>query len=145
MAGPGLGYGPDGARDDLRVDAHRREFRQHLVQFAKAHQRLAADDGQVHGLVPADEAQDAVDERLPLEISKLAQHDVAAPMRVAIGVAARTAERAFTRDPDGEIRPIASQDPAPGLDDVRTLHPLSLSGSSGVRYKGFPAVAIRLP
>ena len=49
---------PDGARDDLRVDASIGESRQNLIQLAETHQRLAADDRDVKGLMLFDELEE---------------------------------------------------------------------------------------
>ena len=47
-----------------------------------------------------DEREHAVDEGLALEVADLAERDVAAEVIVAVGVAARTLQRALARDFD---------------------------------------------
>ena len=111
------------------VHAHRGELRQQHLELAKSHERLAADDRQMQRPMPAHDVEHAVDELLPLVVGQLPQHDVAAEMRVAVGVAARTTQRTFARDFDGEIRPVPLKNEAPGLDDGAGFHLQSLSGS----------------
>ena len=91
MSAHALGNWPHRARHDLRVDALRRELRQEHVELAVAHERFAADDRQLHRAMTRDEIEHAVDERLALEVGQLPQHDAAAEMIVAVGVAAGTA------------------------------------------------------
>ena len=70
-----------------------------------------------------DEREHAVDEGLALQIADVAQRDAAAEVIVAVGIAARTAERAFARDFDREVRSITEQDLAPSANN--TLHEFS--------------------
>jgi hypothetical protein len=58
--------------------------------------------------------QHPVDERLPLEVGKLAKNDAASEVGVAIRIAAGATERALARDLDREIRPIAAENAFPG-------------------------------
>jgi hypothetical protein len=57
---------PDGAGDDLGVDAARGQLRQDVVQLAEPDERLAADDRDVNRLLLVDHGEDAIDEFLPL-------------------------------------------------------------------------------
>ena len=75
------------------MDAHPGELRQQHVEFAEAHERFAPDDRELDRAVPRDEIEHAVDEGLALEVGELPKHDAAAEMIVAVGVAARAAER----------------------------------------------------
>ena len=50
-----------------------REERQNRVQFLVAHQRFAADDRDVQRTMTVDEVDDAVDERLSLEVAYFAE------------------------------------------------------------------------
>jgi hypothetical protein len=59
------------------VDAPVGETRKDDVEFAEPYERFAADEGHVHGTMPIDEGQDAVDERLALEITDIAERDAA--------------------------------------------------------------------
>ena len=70
--------GPHRARDDLRVDAARRELRQNRVELAIPHERLAADDRHVEWTMSIDEREDALDERLTFEVRELTQRRFAA-------------------------------------------------------------------
>ena len=63
----------------------------------------------------ADELDDAVDERLSLEIAQLAQGEAAAEMLVAVRVTARAAQRTLARDLDRERRRVAGENSTPGL------------------------------
>ena len=59
------------ARDQLRVNAARRQGRNDLFELAVPHQRLTADDRHVKRLVAIDQGLDAVDELLTLEVAHL--------------------------------------------------------------------------
>lgn len=50
----------------------------------------------------ADEIDDAVNERVAMEIAELAEGNTAAEVRISVGVAAGATERAFAGDFDGE-------------------------------------------
>jgi hypothetical protein len=104
------------------VDAHPGERRQQHLELAESHERLAPDDGEMHGPVPAHEIEHAVDQLLALEIRQLPQDDVPAEVGVAIGVASRTPQRAFPRDLDREVGLIALENQAPGLHHVTGVH-----------------------
>ncbi len=77
-------------------------------------ERLAADERDVNGLVLADELQHTIDERVTAEIAELAQGDIAAEVRVTIGVTAGTTERALASDLDGEQWYATGEDTTPG-------------------------------
>jgi hypothetical protein len=47
---------------------------------------------------PFDDAEDAIDQRLALEVANFAQGDTAAKVLVVVGVAAGTPERTLARD-----------------------------------------------
>ena len=69
------------------------------------------------GLVAIDERHETGDELVALVVGEPAQRDVAAKMLVAVGVAARTAQRTLLGDLDREFRTIARENTAPSLDD----------------------------
>ena len=83
-----------------------------------AHHRFAADQRDVHGLVFAHQFEDAIDERVAAEIVQLGEEFAAAKVRVAVGIAAGTTERAFARDLDGKHRRFAAQDFSPGAQNL---------------------------
>ena len=64
-----------------------------------------------------DQLDDAVDERLTLEVPYLPQRDVAAEMVVAVSVAAWAAQRALARNLDGKRRSVPGENPSPGRND----------------------------
>src|SRR5262245_5163375 len=68
--------------------------------------------------MPIDERHEARNQFVALVVCKPAKSDAAPKMIVAIRVAARTAERTFARDFDGEVRAVTRKDAAPGLHDL---------------------------
>src|SRR5690606_14507901 len=110
---PGLRDRAHRARHDLRVDAHGRQPWQQHVELPEAHQRLTADERQVDGAVLAHGIEDAVDERLALEIGELAQRDLTSEVVVAVRVAARTTQRTLARDFYGQVRAVALENSSP--------------------------------
>ena len=60
-----------------------------------------------------DQAENAVDELLPLVVADLAEGDLTAQVIVAVGVAPRAMQRTLARDFDGERRTVATENPAP--------------------------------
>jgi hypothetical protein len=50
--------------------------------------------------VPVDELEESCDELVSLEVGELTKRDAAAEMLVAVGIAARAAQRALTSDFD---------------------------------------------
>jgi hypothetical protein len=77
-------------------------------------QRLAADERNVKRLVFAHEREDAIYERVTVEVAELAESDSAAQVLVTIGIAPGTAERALASDFDGEQGNSAGEDASPG-------------------------------
>jgi hypothetical protein len=100
------------------VDAALGEPRQQDVQFTIADERFAAHQRHVDRTMAIDRLEHAVDERLALEVRQRPQRLPAAEVLVAVGVAPRTAERAFTGDFNGEIRPVSLEDSPPGRNDA---------------------------
>ena len=98
------------------------QLRQQRLELAEPDERLATDNRKVHRPMALDDVQHAVDELLSLEVRELAQHDVAAEMRVAVGVAARAAQRTLARDLDRQVRLVPCEDPAPRLEDCAAFH-----------------------
>src|SRR5882724_2016847 len=90
-------------------DVHGAEGRQNSAQFAMAHQRLAADQRDVHGLVLADEVEDPIDKSLAAKIAQPAESFLAAKVRVAVGITTWATERTLARDLDGEHRRFAGK------------------------------------
>jgi hypothetical protein len=70
----------------------------------------------VHGLMLADQVEDAIDERVAAEITELAESFFAAEVGIAIGVAARTAQRTLSSDFDGQHGGLTSEDLPPGAE-----------------------------
>ena len=77
-----------------------------------------------------DHRHEARHEFVPLVVREPSQRHVAAKVLIAVGVAAGTPQRTFTRDLDREIRTIPLEDQAPGL-EVGPLRPAE--GSQEVR------------
>jgi len=71
----------------------------------------------------ANDAEEPLDELLPLEVHQIAKHDASAEMGVAIGVAPWTSERTFTSDLDGKVGLVTGEDVAP-----RPKHSVSFHG-----------------
>jgi hypothetical protein len=92
---------PNGARDDLGVNSHRAQLRQHLVELPEPDQRFAADERELHGTMPPRECEEAVHQRLAFEVGELAQHLSTAQMGVAICVATRAAQGALAGNLNG--------------------------------------------
>ena len=89
------------------MDAPLGQPRQDCAELAVPHKRLAAHDRDVQGSVPVDERHEALDHLVTLVVGKAAEGDVAAQVFVAVGVAAGTAQRTFTRDFNGKVGSIA--------------------------------------
>jgi len=92
----------EGTRDDLGVDSAALELRQDGFEFPIADHRVAADEGDVEGLMLIDYTQYVPDQSVILVVRQLAQGDVAAASEVGriVGIASRTAEGALTREFD---------------------------------------------
>jgi len=97
---PDVRHGPEGAGDELNVNAHRQQLGQHQFHFAIAHQGIAAHQRQVQRTQLTDERHHAPNEIIAFEITELAQIDAIAQMLILKGVATWTAQRAFLRDLD---------------------------------------------
>ena len=72
-----------------------------------------------------DDIDDAIDERLPLEVAKLAEGQIAAKMIVAVRVTSRTMQRTFARDLDRQRGLIPSKDSTPSREDP--VHPATIA------------------
>src|SRR5687767_14504153 len=116
---------PHGDGHELRMYVSCSELRQNLIQLTIAHQRLAADDRDVQRPMMIDERHESRHQFVAFVIGETAQRDVAAEVLVAIGVAARTAQRTFLGDLDRQVRTIAREDPAPGLDQLASANGVS--------------------
>src|SRR5947209_13492089 len=90
----------DGARDELRMNVTAGQLRKNRAELAEPHQRFAADDRDVQRPLSIDQGEHAVNQLLSLEVADFAERDFAAEMFVAVRVAARTPQRAFTGDFD---------------------------------------------
>jgi hypothetical protein len=60
-----------------------------------AYERLAAHEGNVHGAMFPNEAQNAVDKRLTAKIAEFTQEFPVAQMRIAVSVTSGTTKRAL--------------------------------------------------
>jgi len=69
---------PEGARDDLDVNASIEQQRNHQLELAIADQRVTPDDRQMQGLEAVDDLENAVDQFLSFAIAKTSQSDSAA-------------------------------------------------------------------
>src|SRR5205823_12107660 len=114
----------DGARHELGVDAALRKLRQDHVELAVADERLAADDRDVERPLTVDQREELVNELLPLEVAHLTQRHAAAEMIVAVGVAARTPQRALACDLNGKSRCVPAEDASPRDKDSFHIRPL---------------------
>ena len=111
-----------------------RHARQNLAELAKAHERLAADDGDVERLVLLEEREHRVDELLTLEVLQLAQRDLAAEMVAAVRITAGAGERALARNLYREVRLIAGKNPAPRPDDSFHCAPCRSTGDRQIAH-----------
>src|SRR5690349_19536713 len=84
----------DRAGHQLRVDAHRGHPRQNVIQLPITDERLSSDNRHMEWSVLLDQGEHRRDELFALEITKLAERDVAsqviAPIRVATWAGERT-------------------------------------------------------
>lgn len=113
------------AAEDAGLDAGG-ELGEDAAELAVADHGLAADEGDVEGLVVVDEREDTTDERVASVIGELAEGLAAPEVVFAEGITAGTAERALARDFDGKHRGVAPKDLAPGLKDVFGLQSVLL-------------------
>src|SRR5688572_7199902 len=127
--------GPHRAGHDLDEEAAIGELRQNDIELAIPHQRFPANQRNMQWAQPIDELEDAVNERRTLAIAESAQRLGAAQMLVAIGVAARAAERAFACDFNREIGTPAREYLPPGADDAFHQSTLALGRPEGKRQK----------
>jgi len=79
------------AGNDERENVHGAEGGKDQAEFAMAHERFATDQGDVHGLVSADQVQDAVDEGGPPKVTQFSQDFVATEVSLAVSVTAGAA------------------------------------------------------
>jgi hypothetical protein len=121
--GPLRWEGAEGAGDDLHVDAARGEPRHQDLQFAEAHERVAADQGDVQRPGAVGQLQHPVDERLSLVVAQLPQRDLTAEVLGVVGVAAGAVQGALPGDFDGKGRDAAPREHSPGTEDVGDSHP----------------------
>ncbi len=129
--------GAEGAGDDLGVDAAGFDLGDELLELAIADHGVAADEGDVQGLVLIEESENAGDELVAFVVGKLAQLSAAAEVGGVEGVAAGTAQGALFGDFDGDGRGAAGEDPAPGVDDFGFLHANSATAVGGLFVKGW--------
>jgi len=115
QTGPGGRKLTKGAGHDLHEDAHLVKTRNQEFELAVTHQRIAADNRKMHWAIAPNEGKNAVHQGVAFVVGELAESDARVQVRVFVGVAARAAQGTFARDLDGKIRPVALQDPAPGL------------------------------
>ena len=79
------------AGDNERENIHGAEGGKDQAEFAMAHERFATDQGDVHGLVSADEVQDTVDQGGAAKVTQFSQDLVATEVSVAVSVTAGAA------------------------------------------------------
>jgi hypothetical protein len=129
--------GNDGAGDDEAEDVESAKSGKNAGEFAMADEGFAADQGDVDGLVFADEVEDAVDQGIATEVVELAESDIATEMRVAIGVTARAGKRALAGDFNGEHGEAADEDASPSREDFAICEAgIGRERRRGVRHIG---------
>jgi hypothetical protein len=80
-------------------------------------ERFAANQGNVNRLVLADKFDYAVNESIAAEIVELSKSGFAAEVRIAIGVASGTGERALASDFDGKHGDFTGKNIPPGREN----------------------------
>jgi hypothetical protein len=116
------GNRPERTGDELNVNTAVNKLRNHLLHFAITHERVAANEGDVHGTVLLNNGQDAGDQGVSAVVGELAKGDGAAQMLRIVRIATRAAERAFSGDLDRQERSITCQNVAPRLKDFGRSH-----------------------
>ncbi len=112
---------PESAGDELHVDTAIDKLGKQHFEFAIADERVSADDRQMERLVLVDQLEHAVDQLLSFEIREAAQVG-GAEMRVFVGVASGTAQRAFFGDFQRKAGNTADKGSAPRLQNWLDLH-----------------------
>ena len=79
----------------------------------------------MQGAMRVDQAEDAVDELLALEVADFTQCELAAEMIVAVGVTPGAAQRALAGDLDLHGGRVAGKDAAPRAEDP--FHPSTIT------------------
>src|SRR6266851_3851754 len=115
---------PNRAGDELAVNAALGKFRQNHPELPIAYERLAADDRHVERTMAIDDVHEFVDQLLALEVADLPQRHPAADVVVAVGVAARAAERTFAGDLDRQNGCVAGEDTSPRRNNAFHIAPL---------------------
>jgi hypothetical protein len=87
--------------------------RDHQLEFTIPDERVASDNRQVQGLKPVDDFEDTVYELLPLAITKTSQSHPSSQVRVIIGIASGTTQRAFAGNLNGKRGPLSYKNLAP--------------------------------
>jgi hypothetical protein len=85
------------------------------------------------------EGQETLNQRLPVEITKLAQRNIPNQVAWLIGVATGAAKRAFARNLDGEKGPFPAENLSPNRDNFRVFHLGHLRVNQG--HRGLPETA----
>ena len=117
----------NGARDNLCMDASRRQPWQDLGQLAVAHERFTTDDRHVKGTVLVDEREESPHELIPAVVAELTKVDRISEVVARVRVAPRTRQRTLPCDLDRQDRQVASKDLTPSAEEsihgggVRTL------------------------
>ena len=111
------GNGDDSAGDHERENIHSAQNGKNAAEFLMSDERLATDQRNVNRLMFADEIYHAVNESVAMEIIELAKRSLAAEVRIAIGITARTGEGAFASDFDGKHGDFTGENIPPGREN----------------------------
>jgi hypothetical protein len=87
--------------------------RDHQLEFTIPDERIASDNRQVQRLKSVDDFQDTVYEFLPPAITETSQSHPSSQVRVIIGIASGTMQRAFASNLNGERGPLSFKNLAP--------------------------------
>jgi hypothetical protein len=88
-------------------------LRQNSVQLAVSHHRLTAHQRYLQRLQAIHQLDHPANQIIAALVAQLAQRYLAAEMVCPVGIAARAAQRAFTRDFDGKQWGVAEENFAP--------------------------------
>jgi len=119
---PDVRHGPEGAGDELNVNAHRQQLGQHQFHFAIAHQGIAAHQRQVQRTQFTDQLHHTAYQLIALEITELAQIDAVAQMLIFKCVATWTTQWTLLGDLDGERGFAPPENQPPSSHNVAGLH-----------------------
>src|SRR5262245_57133812 len=114
--------GPNGAGDELDLDAHLIQLRQQNVQFAEPHKRLAANYREVERAATANQCQQPVDQLLAFVIGQRAQRPELPEVFWLVSVTPRAAQRALAGDLDRQHRMMSTQNAAPAAKYISFFH-----------------------